>query len=300
VRDDTSTLIDFTGQATSMTTLDEILAVLDVQQTGEGRFSATSVAEGAGSVVFGGQLLGQSLMAAAKTVPDKQVLSMHTLFVRGASFDSLLDLRVDTLHTGRAFSSASIAIHQEGRLCATTTVLLHAPDEDLIRYQVDAPSVDPPDDLPSTGDSAWWDVRIAEGVDLRDPEAIGPPELRVWSRVPGAPDDEPTNQALLAYATDGFLIGTAMRPHPGIGQSLAHVTVSTTVLAHTLTFHDPVRVSDWLLLDQRSTVAGRGRSHGLGEVFAADGRLVCSFTQENMIRAMPAAHRASGSGTTKY
>ena len=99
------------------------------------------------------------------------------------------------------------------------------------------------------------------------------------------------NQALLAYASDGFLIATAMRPHEGIGQSMAHVSVATTVLTQTLTFHEPFRAGDWLLLDQRSTYAGRGRSHGAADVFTADGRLVASFTQDNMVRDIPPGGR---------
>ena len=78
------------------------------------------------------------------------------------------------------------------------------------------------------------------GVDISDPEAVGPAELDVWTRFVGAPDDPAISQALLAFATDGFLIGTAMRPHPGVGQAQAHRTLSTGVISHTLTFHEPV------------------------------------------------------------
>ena len=92
-------------------------------------------------------------------------------------------------------------------------------------------------------------------------------------RFPGAPDDLRTSQALLAYASDGFLIGTAMRPHRGVGQALSHVTISTTVLTHTLTFHEPFRAGDWLLLAQEAPYAGRGRSYGRAHVFTEDGRL---------------------------
>ena len=77
-------------------------------------------------------------------------------------------------------------------------------------------------------------------VDISDPAAVGPPELFVWVRFPGAEAQGVVGQALLAYATDGFLIGTAMRPHEGVGQALSHVSISTSVLSHTLTFHEPV------------------------------------------------------------
>jgi acyl-CoA thioesterase len=76
-----------------------------------------------------------------------------------------------------------------------------------------------------------------------------------------------------------------MRPHPGAGQALAHVSISTTVITQTLTFHDPFYAGDWLLLAQRSPHAGSGRSFGRADVFSADGHLVASFSQENMIRA---------------
>ena len=93
---------------------------------------------------------------------------------------------------------------------------------------------------------------------MSDPELTGPPELDVWSRFPGAPDDPMVDQALLAFATDGFLIGTAMRPHAGVGQSQAHVTVTTGVVGHTLTFHEPSAARDWLLLSHHSPYAGHG------------------------------------------
>ena len=100
-----------------------------------------------------------------------------------------------------------------------------------------------------------------------------------------------TGQALLAFASDGFLIATAMRPHKGVGQALAHVTISTTVMAQTLSFHEPFRADEWLLLAHHSPYAGRGRSYGRADVFTEDGRLVASYAQENVIRNLPEGQR---------
>jgi acyl-CoA thioesterase-2 len=86
-----------------------------------------------------------------------------------------------------------------------------------------------------------------------------------------------------------------MRPHEGVGQSLAHVSISTNVLTHTLTFHEPFRASQWMLLAQHSPYAGRGRSYGRADVYTDDGALVASFAQENMIRAF-AADRVPSAG----
>jgi acyl-CoA thioesterase II len=130
-------------------------------------------------------------------------------------------------------------------------------------------------------------MRVVGAVDIADPEAVGPPELFVWVRFPEAVATGVAGQALLAYATDGFLIGTAMRPHTGIGQSMAHVSISTSVLSHTLTFHEPVDAGAWHLLAQESPYAGHGRTYGRANIFAADGTLVASFVQDNMVRSFP-------------
>ncbi len=108
----------------------------------------------------------------------------------------------------------------------------------------------------------------------------------MWTRFVDAPDDPAVSQALLAFATDGFLIGTAMRPHEGVGQAQAHVTLSTGVLSHTLTFHEPAYAGDWLLLSHHSTYAGHGRCYGRANVFDARGTLVASYVQDAMIRPM--------------
>jgi acyl-CoA thioesterase len=269
-----------------MPDLDELLAVLDLHPTGPGTFRADSMEFGAGAVVFGGQQLAQTIVAAATVDPAKSVKSVHTVFARGASTDRPLEFAVDVMQQGRSFASATVTISQGERLCTRSLVLLHAPDPDLIRHQDAAPEVpSAAESTPSAHGAGFWEVRTVGGVDIADPDAVGPPRLDVWTRFPDAPDDPNLNQALLAFATDGFLIGTAMRPHAGVGQALAHRSISTSVITHTLTFHGPVDASGWLLLDQESPVAGAGRSYGRAHVFAEGGDLVASFVQENMIRA---------------
>lgn len=272
-----------------MSTIDDVVEALDLERVGDHRFRASHLDEGHG-VVFGGQLLAQSIIAATTVVPDKELLSIHTVFARGGAFDQPLDIDVEVLQSGRSMSSVTVTTRQERGPCTQSTALLHAPDADRIRHGVDAPA------CISSGPDAWadrdgaagfMDMRIVDEVDIMDPALTGPPELRVWCRFPGAPDELRYAQAMLAYASDGFLIATAMRPHEGVGQSMAHVSVATTVLTQTLTFHEPFAADRWMLLDQRSTYAGRGRSHGVADVFDADGRLVAGFTQDNMIRGMP-------------
>ena len=269
-----------------MTDLAAVLVVLDLEPVGEGRYRGAHLAEGLG-VVFGGQLLAQSVIAATRTVPDKELLSLHTVFARGATFDEPLQLDVEVMSSGRSMATLTVTTRQSRGVCTRSVALLHAPDPDRIRHADQAPTVLPPGTAPGPAATPdFWDARIVDDVDIWDPDLSGPARLQVWSRFPGAPTDPDVAQALLAYASDGFLIATAMRPHPGVGQSLAHVSVATTVLTQTLTFHEPFSAVDWLLLDQRSTYAGRGRSHGAGQVFDTAGSLVASFSQDNMIRAM--------------
>lgn len=280
-----------------MSELRDLLSVLDLEEVtaladGRATFRADSVDEGHG-VVFGGQLLAQSLAAAARCVPGKEAKSVHQVFARGGDPSTPLDIDVTIGHEGRAFASVLVAIRQGGKLCTHATVWLHAPDDDLVRHQPVLPAeLGPADRWPERRPGSWWEIRVVDDVDISDPALVGPAELDVWTRFPDAPPaDLATSQALLAYASDGFLIGTAMRPHAGVGQAQAHVSVSTTVLTHTLTFHEPFSAADWLLLRHEAPYAGRGRAYGRAHAFAADGRLVASYGQESMLRAMPEAHR---------
>jgi acyl-CoA thioesterase-2 len=284
-----------------MATLDALMDVLALEPSGEGRFTARNVDTGRGGVVFGGQILAQVVMAGATADPSKVVQSVHTVFARGGDLAKPLDIEVEPMHAGRALASATVTVRQGERLCARSLVLLSAVEPDLVRHADPLPAVGgPADAVPSGGEGDFWEIRVVGGVSLTDPAAVGPPELCVWSRFPGAEATGTLGQALLSYATDGFLIGTAMRPHEGIGQSMAHVEISTSVLTHTLTFHEPIDAGAWHLLAHESPYAGRGRSYGRARVFTEDGRLVASFVQDNMIRAFPEGQRPGTGQRSKF
>jgi acyl-CoA thioesterase-2 len=266
----------------------DLVASLTLEPTGPGTFRAPNVTFGHGGPVFGGQLLGQTIVGALSGQEGKAVKTVHTVFARAGSTDSPVAISVEPLHAGRSFASSTVTISQGERVCTRSLVLLSADEPDLIRHAEGPTTTSTPEtSTPGEHVPGAWEVRIGDGVDVADPDAVGPAELDVWTRFVGAPDDGPTNQALLAFATDGFLIGTAMRPHAGVGQSQAHVTLTTGVVSHTLTFHEPCRAGDWLLLEHESPYAGRGRAYGRADVFQADGRLVASFVQDSMIRPTP-------------
>lgn len=269
--------------------LNELLDVLRLAPGPDGTLIGQNLKIGGGVVVFGGQLLAQAILAGATIDETKHVKSIHTIFAKGASLDTPMTYEVDVLQRGRAFASASVTARQGDRLCTRSSVLLSAEEPDLIRHQSDVPPAGSPDDATPGGHGPdCWEIRSVGGADIADPDEIGPPELGVWTRFRGDPQDVTTSQALLGFASDGFLIGTAMRPHPGAGQRLAHVSISTSVIAHALSFHEQFDASRWMLMQHESPYAGRGRSHGRALVYTEDGRLVASFTQENMIRDYPA------------
>ncbi len=274
-----------------MFTIDAFVEALTLEPVGEDRYRGSNLSSTHG-VVFGGQLLGQSIMAALASQEGKSVKTLHTVFARGAQPDADLDITVERMHSGRSVASSTVTISQGDTLCTRSLVLLSADEDDVIRHGDTPRASSKPEDVAGhVRGEGVWQMGIVGDVDISDPDLVGPAELDVWVRFEGAPDDPAIDQALVAYSTDGFLIATAMRPHKGVGQAQAHKTLSTGVLSHTLTYHERCPAAEWHLLQQSSSYAGHGRSYGHGDIFRADGQLAASFVQDAMIRA-----RSGGAG----
>jgi len=266
--------------------IDSLVRALTLESVGPDRYCGEN-AESGHAVVFGGQLLAQSIEAAMQGHDDKSVKTLHTVFARAASPERPVDITVEPVQAGRTFASSTVTISQGDRVCTRALVLLHADESDFIRHADLAPAAKPPLEGDAVdGRPDGWQLQVVDGVDVSDPDAVGPPDLDVWTRFVGAPEDRTIDQALLAFATDGFLIGTAMRPHAGVGQAQAHVSVSTGVISHTLTFHEPAAASEWMLMSHHSSYTGHGRCYGRADVFRADGVLAASFVQDGMIRPL--------------
>jgi acyl-CoA thioesterase len=271
-------------------TIDDLIAALTLEPLGDHRYRGANLRNEHG-VVFGGQLIAQSVGAATASADGKSVQSVHTVFVRSAAPDAPLEVEVVPLHAGRTVATTSVSIVQGDRLCTQSLVVLSATDRDFIRHGDRAPDVAAPGDgIPLDDLGRGWQVRAGESIDLMEPDAVGPPNLDLWLRFDGAPDDPALAQALLAYASEGFVIGTSMRPHAGVGLAMAHRMLSTAVLTLTITYHEPFSAREWLLLTHHSSYAGRGRAYGGADVFRSDGQLVASFTQAAMIRPLGEAH----------
>jgi acyl-CoA thioesterase II len=232
--------------------------------------------------VFGGQILAQVITAAAQASPDKVVKSLHILFPREGDTARPMRYRVTKLQDGRTFGTTEVVAEQDGKVISAAMLSMHAEEPGLHRSD-SPPLVGPPEDavLVDLG-MVPWETRIVGGVDLGD-KAAGPPQLDWWSKTATVDGDGAVHQALLAHATDLTIIGTALRPFDGVSQADTMITLHTAVTSHTLWFHQPFRVDDWLLLIQHSPVVANGRSFGRGDVYSGN-ELVASFAQEAMVR----------------
>jgi len=275
-----------------------ILKSLILEQTGASSYRGPSVPSEVRPVVFGGQLMGQMIVAATTSLPGKTVRSLHAIFARAGTVTQPVDLEVDVMHSGRALGSVSVTARQGDRLLSRGLLLLDAGEPDLIRHSEPKPAVAGPEETkPPKHKEEGAEVRIVDEIDLMTPAITGPPELHVWTKFSHAPDDQAVHQALLSWYTDPFLIASALRPHDGVGQAMAHDTISTGVITHTLSFHEPVDATAWNLLANRSIYAGHGRTYGMGQVFTEDGQQVASYVQDNLVRAFRDEPALRGKGT---
>jgi acyl-CoA thioesterase-2 len=279
--------------------LAELLDAFDPYPLGEGRFLARNLDGRGRDVVDGSQMLAQSIVAACKCVPGKSVKSAHMVFSRAANVHEPLRLDAEVLHAGRSFASVTVTARQGERACARGLLLLDAETLDLVRHQAPMPEVPGPDACPPYEMGvAGRELRIAGGAYTGDPAAPpGPPELFAWLRYREAPAAARLNQALVAHFTGHLTIATAMRPHAGVGEAMAHRTLSTGVLAITVSFHEPVRADQWLLYAHESPHAGRGLAYGRAQVFSQSGRLLASFSLEAMLRGLEEAALRRGPAT---
>ncbi|KAA9156214.1 acyl-CoA thioesterase II [Amycolatopsis acidicola] len=229
--------------------------------------------------IFGGQLLAQFLRAACLTCPDKAVKSVHTLFAKEGNADEPVCYEVTKHHEGRSFAGLSIIARQAHGVAATASVSMHAPEAGLDRQTAPVLPSLPKDEHRIELGLIPWETRTTTDLDARE---SGWPEFDLWMRTPAV--DPGLAPALVAYATDLSLIGTALRPVEGVSQRDAGKAFTSAVTSHTVWFHRPFRTDGWLLLRQHSPVVAHGRCFGRGDVLTEDASLVASYAQEALLR----------------
>ncbi len=274
----------------------ELVRLMDVEPSGDGRYLGPAYGDTARDVVEGGQMLGEAIVAASKTIPGQRVTSISMIFSKAASFTKPVDIDVDVLRAGRTFSTLEVRINQDSTLRSAGLVLMGAGAPDVIRHAAKMPEVVGPDRAVPYVDFgvSGRDLRVIDAAYDHDPARIGPPEIYVWARFRDAPAEPYMHAALLAQSATHWTIGAAMLPHPGFGEADAHVTLSTGIMQTTFNFHDDVDVTDWLLYVNPAIWSGKGLAQGQSQVFTHDGRLVASYSVQAMIRGFQKEPAAMG------
>jgi acyl-CoA thioesterase-2 len=281
--------------------LDKLLDLLDLEQIEVNIFRGRSPDERV-QRVFGGQVAGQALVAAGRTVPaDRSVHSLHAYFIRPGDPSVPLVYTVDQVRDGRSFTTRRVTAIQHGKAVFTLSASFARPESGY-EHAMPMPAARRPEELRPNAE------RLAEAlggplpaqfkespIELR---SVGPmsielalnPSLRapddhsnlVWVRISERlPDDPLLHVCLMTYISDLTLLETALLEH---GVSWYDGRTTGASLDHAMWFHRPFRADQWLLYAQDSPIAAGGRVLARGQVFTADGDLVVSVVQEGLIR----------------
>ena len=280
-------------------TAQDLVRLLDLEPIEHNIYRGLNRDIGTGRI-YGGQVMAQALVAAARTVePERLPHSMHGYFILAGDLTIPVVYFVDRLRDGRSFTTRRVTAIQHGRAIFNMSASFHHP-EDGVTHQANMPDVPPPESvrpevellreiaerIPErlraivTQDRPL-DIRPIDPLDPLDPEPH-PPFRRYWVRARGVMGDAPLDhQAVLAYASDYGLLGAALQPH-GLTHRRPNVMVAS--LDHSLWFHRPFRVDEWLLYDVESPVSAGARGFSRGTFFTRSGELVASVAQEGLVR----------------
>jgi acyl-CoA thioesterase II len=277
--------------------LAELLQLLKLEQLEVNLFRGESHDIGAPQV-FGGQVLGQALSAAAATVEGRVVHSLHAYFLRRGDSNAPIIYEVDRSLDGHSFTNRRVVAIQHGAQIFNMTASFQV-QEGGFDHQLESPKVPPPESLPDPAPPAAlleklpekvrrffsqprpFEFRMVQPVDYVNPRPA-PPVRQIWVRAVGAlGDDEMLHRRLLAYVSDFFLLDTATLPH---GTSFLKASLIMATIDHAMWFHRPLRVDEWLLCAMESPSASGARGFARASIFARDGRLVASAAQEGLVR----------------
>ena len=288
----------------------ELIELLSLERLEDNLFRGQSRDIGT-KYVFGGQVLGQALSAAQATVEggsgSRRAHSLHAYFLRAGNIEAPIVYEVDRTRDGGSFSVRRVTAIQHGRVIFFCAASFQA-EEDGAEHQLSMPEVPQPEDIapapPVPAEvMASLPPKVQRWMSRRGPfefrhvyprDELNPPKRppfqQVWFRLSEPVGDSPElHRALLAYASDFQLLGTATYPH---GISYYQPNVQMASLDHALWFHRPFRADDWLLYAIDSPSAQNSRGLARGQIFNRQGQLVASSAQEGLIRVMPEATAA--------
>jgi acyl-CoA thioesterase-2 len=284
------------GGAGGQAVLDRLVALLDLEKIEENIFRGVSPPDSPVRV-FGGQVAGQALVAAGRTVPrERKVHSLHAYFIRGGDPSVPIVYEVDRTRDGRSFTTRRVIAIQHGKAIFSLSASFQV-DEEGIEHADGMPDVPPPESLPTlleriAGQQGLSDLRSRpRPIDIRyvnDPpwvtRASGerPSRNQVWMRADGRlPDEQLLHVCVLTYASDITLLDSVLARH-GVYWDLDRVLGAS--LDHALWFHRPFRADEWFLYDSTSPTASGARGLATGRFFARDGSLIATVVQEGLLR----------------
>jgi acyl-CoA thioesterase-2 len=246
--------------------------------------------------VFGGQVAGQALIAAGRTVEHGRVHSLHSYFLRPGDPQVPILYEVDRIRDGRSFTTRRVVAIQHGRAIFNLSASFHDLEVGL-DHQFPMPDVPDPETLaPLFERLEPWRDELVEWFEKPHPidqrhigdlpwhrQGAGEPYQRLWIRADGAlPDDPLLHAAIVTYASDMSLFDTILSPHDVRWEDVDFMGAS---LDHCMWFHRPFRADEWLLYDTDSPIAAAGRGLARGFLFDRSGRLCVSIVQEGLARA---------------
>jgi acyl-CoA thioesterase-2 len=279
------------------TALPHLLTLFDLAPEGGDLFVGQSLDLGF-RTLFGGHILGQSLMAAGLTCGDRRAHSLHAYFLRGGDAQHPVRYQVDRIRDGNSFSVRRVTASQHGKPILILSTSFQV-DEPGFEHQLAMPAVPPPEDLKEfvemtrpqpASDGSDRKITSARAIEirpvptsaLRGAAHAGAPAQAVWLRAGGCvPDNPALHRSLLAYASDFALLSTAMLPH-GVGYYTPGMVMAS--LDHAMWFYRDFRIDDWLLYAMDSPAAGHSRGLARGNIFRRDGTLVACVAQEGLMR----------------
>ncbi len=286
-------------RASASSAVDDLVSILDLERLEQNLFRGRGPKAG-WQRVYGGQVLGQALVAAVRTVPPERIAhSAHAYFLLPGDPAEPIIYDVERIRDGGSFTTRRVKGIQHGRAMFAMSVSFHKAEEGY-DHHAQMPSVPPPEALPNEQElkermldklpenmRRYWerdrpieirpvDVSRYFARDKREPTQL------IWMRATRRLSDElPLHQCVLAYASDFTLLDTALIAH---GKLMFDTDLQLASLDHSMWFHRPFRADDWLLYAQDSPSAFGARGFCRGSVFTRDGLLVASTTQEGLMR----------------
>ncbi len=252
--------------------------------------------------VFGGQVIGQALVAACRTVEDVALRpphSLHAYFLLGGDPKVPIIYEVDRIRDGKSFTTRNVKAIQHGQAIFSMSVSFHV-HEDGLSHQFAMPDVPKPDALPDEAElkERVWPMMpepVRRYYERERPIELRPVEygryrgeitkdgrFHVWMRATGRLPDEPAiHQCVLAYASDMMLLDAALIPHQ---RSVFSEDIMAASLDHALWFHRSFRADGWMLYAQDSPNLSGSRGFSRGSIFSSDGTLIASVAQEGLLR----------------